>query len=214
MTSKLQYISQGKSPGDHLTNSKAALDAGCSWIQLRMKQQPEATVLQVAAEVKRCCEAYNAVFIVNDFVHVAHEVDAHGVHVGLSDMAVQAARQILGNGKIIGGTANTLEDVRKRIGEQCDYIGLGPFRFTTTKEKLSPILGTQGYKIIMQALAAEKATIPVYAIGGITADDLDTIMETGVHGVALSGVITNAADQKQLVQQLNEKLNGSVIYSR
>lgn len=206
MLTKLQYISQGKDPKDHLANINAALDAGCTWIQLRMKQQDEEMVRQTAEKVRACCDTYNAIFIVNDFVHVAHNVNANGVHVGLTDTSVQKAREVLGSDKIIGGTANTLHDVRKRIQEECDYIGLGPFRFTSTKEKLSPILGLQGYKEIIQTLEAEQNTIPIYAIGGITEADVNDIREAGIHGIALSGVITHAQNQKQLIQLLNEKL--------
>jgi thiamine-phosphate pyrophosphorylase len=214
MFSKLQYISQGKTPEEHLFNITAALDAGCTWIQLRLKNKQESAVLALAEEVKKSCEAYHACLIINDYVQVAHAVNADGVHVGLTDMVVGRAREIMGTQKIIGGTANTLEDVRKRIAEQCDYIGLGPFRFTATKEKLSPILGAEGYRNIMDTLAAENCQVPVYAIGGITADDVEVIRETGIYGIALSGVITHSGHQKELVQQLNNKLYATLTHSR
>jgi thiamine-phosphate pyrophosphorylase len=214
MLHKIQYISQGANPQDHLLHIQQALDAGCEWIQLRMKNYDEATVLSVAASVKKHCASYKATFMVNDFITVAKRADADGVHLGLTDTSVLEARTLLGPGKIIGGTANTLEDVRKRITEQCSYIGLGPFRFTTTKEKLSPILGIQGYREIMNALSAEDKRIPIYAIGGITAADVDDIISTGVHGVALSGVITNAPDPHKIVQQLKDSLYAAVTYSR
>jgi thiamine-phosphate pyrophosphorylase len=214
MFSKLQYISQGKTPEEQLYNIQSALDAGCTWIQLRVKNQEEAIVHQLAAQTKKSCEAYEAILIINDFVQVAQAVGADGVHVGLADMTVSEARTIVGSKKIVGGTANTLEDVLQRIKEQCDYIGLGPFRFTTTKEKLSPILGVAGYQQIMDILDAASFSIPVYAIGGITADDVALIRSTGVYGVALSGVITQAPDQKALVQQLNHKLYATPVHSR
>ncbi|RXK80763.1 thiamine phosphate synthase [Filimonas effusa] len=204
MFSKLQYISQGDTPAGQLRNIQTALDAGCSWIQLRAKTLEEHEVRSLAIQVRDRCKAYKATFIVNDFVLQAKEIDADGIHVGLSDMPVPEARQLLGTGKIIGGTANTLDDVRQRIAEGCDYIGLGPFRFTTTKDKLSPVLGAEGYKDIITALPASFP--PVYAIGGIVPDDIPVIVATGVYGVAVSGAITNAADPTTLVHQFNQAL--------
>ena len=118
-------------------------------------------------------------------------------------MEVQAARSIVGSGKIIGGTANTLHHVIKRHEEQCDYIGLGPFRFTATKEKLSPVLGLGGYVDIMSQLQSRHITIPVFAIGGIQQDDIEPILKTGVYGVALSGLISYHPNKKELFSQLH-----------
>jgi len=202
MFSKLQYISQGEDEQTQLDNIRAALEAGCNWIQLRYKNQDEVAVYALAVAVKVLCDRYKAVFIVNDFVAVAREVDADGVHVGLTDTAVETARKQLGAGKIIGGTANALTDVEQRIREGCDYVGLGPFRFTTTKEKLSPVLGLDGYQEIMNTLTAKGLSVPVYAIGGIRAEDAGAILSTGVHGIAVSGLITEAIDKKELVTQL------------
>lgn len=203
MYSKLQYISQGKDVSSQLYNIQAALDAGCKWIQLRYKQADELSLFSLAVAVKKLCDGYNAILIINDFVSIAREVDADGVHVGLSDTPVAAARGKLPPGKIIGGTANTLADVIQRIGEQCDYIGLGPYRFTATKEKLSPILGLEGYREIMKALAVQKASIPVYAIGGIPYEDVPAILSTGVHGIAVSGMIANATDKHAVVSYMS-----------
>lgn len=202
MLSRLQYISQGNSDQAQLYNIEAALYAGCKWIQLRVKNQEEAAVYSLATAVKALCDQYNAVLIINDFVAVAHAIDADGVHIGLTDAPVHEARARLAAGKIIGGTANTLADVLQRIGEGCDYVGLGPYRFTTTKEKLSPVLGLDGYADIMSALAERGLSVPVYAIGGIMGPDVAAILDTGVHGVAVSGLITKAVDKKALVHQL------------
>lgn len=202
MLSKLQYISQGNNDQAQLYNIQAALDAGCNWIQLRVKGRDEAFVYPLATAVKILCDRYRAVLIINDFISVAREIDADGVHVGLADAPVSEARTRLAAGKIIGGTANTWADVVQRIGEGCDYIGLGPYRFTTTKEQLSPVLGLQGYADIMKAIAGQERAVPVYAIGGIRAADLAPILATGVYGVAVSGLVTEAADKKALVHQL------------
>lgn len=203
MYSKLQYISQGETSSEQIENITRALDAGCQWIQLRFKHASEEERLVVAENAKMKCVDYKATFIINDDVDLAREIDADGVHLGLKDTAIDAARIILGREKIIGGTANTIQDVLKRVDERCDYVGLGPFRFTPTKEKLSPVLGVSGYVDIMREVNLRKIRMPVYAIGGITPDDLEELMDSGIYGIAVSGVITHHPSKKQLIDQLN-----------
>jgi len=213
MYSKLQYISQGNTADEQLLNISEVLDAGCDWIQLRFKNASETDLKNVAGKVKLLCENYGAALIINDHVELVKEIDADGVHLGLDDMSVAQARSILGNTKIIGGTANTIDHVLKRVEEKCDYIGLGPFRFTSTKEKLSPVLGVEGFEKIMNELRKKDIIIPVYAIGGIILDDLprggpfgESIMDTGVYGIAVSGIIANNLDKRNIIEQLNNSL--------
>lgn len=206
MFSKLQYISQGTTSEDQLNNIQQTLDAGCKWIQLRFKNAEADELTKLAAQIKEMCTNYNSTFIVNDYPHIAKAVDADGVHLGLTDGNIREAIKIMGNDKIIGGTANTIEHVLQRVKEGCSYIGLGPFHYTTTKEKLDPLLGFLGYKKIMDELAKRQIKTPVYAIGGILLEDLTTIMQTGVYGVAVSGIISHHPDKKLLLQQLNTLL--------
>jgi thiamine-phosphate pyrophosphorylase len=209
MQIKLQYISQGKTSSEQLENIRQALDAGCKWIQLRFKYASEEDLIKTAEKAKDLCAKHEAVFIVNDRLELAKTVDADGVHLGLSDESPVIARALLGKEKIIGGTANTLDDVLQRVEEGCDYVGLGPFRFTTTKEKLSPVLGTEGYENIIGELKKRNVKIPVYAIGGIVPEDVTDLLYVGVHGIAVSGIITNHKDKKAVVEQLNHYLHAS-----
>ncbi|KRB54404.1 thiamine phosphate synthase [Flavobacterium sp. Root186] len=211
MYNKLQYISQGETGKEQLYNIHQALDAGCKWVQMRFKNQTSKETFALAEKVKPLCEEYLANFIINDDLHLAEQIDADGVHLGLTDMKIDEARAILGPTKIIGGTANTFEDIQNHVKNGCDYIGLGPFRFTITKEKLSPILGLSGYFEILQKMKKDKIEIPVYAIGGITLKDVNPLIETGIHGIAVSGIITESSEKKILIQQLNEKLYANVI---
>src|SRR5690606_9167485 len=144
MFSKLQYISQGETSQEQLNNIKNALNAGCDWIQLRFKEKDELSKNYFAEKVKLECERYYASLIINDFADIAKRVDADGVHVGLGDASVSEVRDIIGPNGIIGGTANTFEHVLQRFSERCDYVGLGPYRFTETKKNLSPILVIEG----------------------------------------------------------------------
>ena len=206
MFSKLQYISQGETTAMQLKNINEALDAGCSWIQLRFKNATDYELNAIAAQVKKLCATYSATFIINDHPLVAKSVDADGVHLGLTDMLIKEAVEIVGVDKIIGGTANTLQHVLQRVEEGCSYIGLGPFRFTTTKVKLSPILGLEGYKNIIDQLKQQHIDIPIYAIGGILKEDISSILQTGIYGIAGSGIITSYVDKKELVKEINAYL--------
>ena len=210
MFNKLQYISQGNTVEEQLHNIHKALDNGCDWIQMRFKNQNALEVFTLAEAVKIVCKEYLATFIINDNVHLAKQLDADGVHLGLSDMSAKEARLILGKTKIIGVTANTFEDVLQRTSEKCDYIGLGPFQFTTTKQNLSPILGLEGYRLIIQQTKIKNIQIPIYAIGGITLENVESLMKTGIHGIAVSGLITQSENLSQLITQLNVKLYATI----
>ena len=189
---KLQYISQGQTLDAQKDNILKALDAGVKWIQVRWKGARQEHLYTLAEKIKNVCSLYGATCIINDHPALAAAVDADGVHLGLEDGSLAAARKLLGPGKIIGGTANSFTDVNQRITENCDYIGLGPFRFTTTKQKLSPVLGLDGYENIIRQVRREGLSpIPIFAIGGIAhLDDIQQLLQTGVYGVALSARIT------------------------
>lgn len=211
MFNKLQYISQGETVEKQLHNIHSALDAGCDWVQLRFKNQTPKNIFALAEAVKLLCEEYLASFIINDDALLAKQITADGVHLGLSDMSIPEARAILGDAKIIGATANTFEDIVFQSKNGCDYIGLGPFQFTETKEKLSPILGIEGYASVLNKMKLENISAPVYAIGGITLDNIESLVKTGIHGIAVSGMITKSQQKGKLIQQLNEKLYANVI---
>lgn len=214
MYTRLQYISQGFTGKEQLGNIQNLLDAGCEWVQLRFKNGNNKELYDLAERVKKLCSTYHATFIMNDHVNIAKIVDADGVHLGLHDTPIAQARTILGGNKIIGGTANTIQDVMMRIDEKCDYIGLGPFRFTSTKEKLSPVLGLDGISIIMKEVLSWEKLIPIYAIGGITLDDVSSIIKTGVFGVAVSGAITTHLNKKELMQKFNLLLHEKIDHCR
>ncbi|SMO80899.1 thiamine-phosphate diphosphorylase [Chryseobacterium rhizoplanae] len=199
---KLQYISQGNTIQEQEFHIRKALDNGIKWVQVRWKNAPENELISLCETSKQLCSEYQSVCIINDHVQIAKEIDADGVHLGLNDSAVGEARQILGENKIIGGTANTLSDVIQRINESCDYIGLGPLRFTTTKEKLSPVLGFEGYRKIIDGLSEQSIDIPkIFAIGSVTLEDILPLQEIGIYGVSVSGLITK---QPTIIKELKK----------
>lgn len=167
-----------------------------------MKDASVDEIRPVAIEAQRLCREKGATFIIDDHVELVRELHADGVHVGKNDMPIDEARQILGDGFIIGGTANTFDDIVMHHRRGASYIGCGPFRFTTTKKNLSPTLGLEGYSDIVKRMNAEGISLPVVAIGGITADDVASIMETGIDGIALSGTVLRAANPVEEMRRL------------
>ena len=188
----IQFITHSNERYDHVEGAKLALQGGCRWIQLRMKDAMEIDFLRAAKKIRRLCDEYHATFILDDHVEWVGLTGADGVHLGKNDMPVDEARKMLGRNKIIGGTANTFEDVERLSRQEADYIGCGPFRFTTTKKNLSPVLGLEGYRNITAQMKDHDIQLPIVAIGGILHQDIPAIMQTGVTGIAVSGAILNA----------------------
>lgn len=199
---ELQFITHFTEKYSYFDAAHLALEGGCRWIQLRMKEASEAEVEAEAIRVRDLCRKYGATFIIDDHVALAKKVQADGVHLGKNDMPIEEARRILGDAFIIGGTANTFEDVKRHWQAGANYIGCGPFRFTTTKKNLSPILGLEGYRQILQQMKAAGITLPVVAIGGITYEDIPDILQTGVSGIALSGSILRAENPVEEVRRI------------
>lgn len=203
----LQYISHFTPQISYAEGIRMALEGGCRWIQLRMKDAPAEEIIACAEEVLPLCRRHGAKFLLDDHVELVRQLGADGVHLGKNDMPVDEARTILGPDIIIGGTANTIEDIIRLHKQGADYIGCGPFRFTTTKKNLSPILGLDGYKSIVLKMKELGIVLPIVAIGGITVEDIPAVMETGVSGIALSGAILGAPDPVEMTTRIIETID-------
>ena len=198
----LQFITHYTEKCSYIDSAKIALEGGCRWIQLRMKDVSETTLEHHALIIQEMCKEYGATFIIDDNVFLAKKINADGVHLGKNDMPITEARRILGDDYIIGATVNIFEDILKITNSlsstansqrpMVNYFGCGPFRFTQTKQKLSPILGIEGYKEIVKKKLEQNIDIPIVAIGGISNADIPHILETGIDGIALSSAILKA----------------------
>lgn len=198
----IQFISHYNEHYDYLDSIRLALDGGCRWIQLRMKDATTDEIRPIALQAQRMCAERGATFIIDDHVELVKEIHADGVHLGKNDMPIAEARKLLGKDFIIGGTANTFEDIVSHYESGADYIGCGPFRFTTTKKNLSPVLGLDGYADIIEKMKTAGIELPVVAIGGITADDIPSILQTGITGIALSGTVLNAVNPAEEMKRI------------
>ena len=199
--SKLQYITSNP------IHAEKACKGGADWIQLRVKNKSFEEWKELAYETKRICKLYKARLIINDNVQIAKEISADGVHLGKEDMSPTEARKILGEKFIIGGTANTMNDIMSLQQMNVDYIGLGPFRFTSTKEILNPVIGINGYIYMFPELKRKNMTIPVIAVGGIRTGDVNSLIAAGVYGVAVSSAITNTNDITKSTQEFIKLLS-------
>lgn len=202
----IQFITHSNNRYGYVDGARLALEGGCRWVQLRMKEATEVEFMAAAAEIGRLCKEHGATFVLDDHVEWVEKTGADGVHLGKNDMPIDEARKILGNDKIIGGTANTFEDVERLYRQGANYIGCGPFRFTTTKKNLSPVLGLEGYQHIVDQMKSHGINLPIVAIGGILESDIKSILATGVSGIAVSGGILNAENPAEEMQRFLKHL--------
>ncbi len=204
----LQFITNASTGAQCVEQARKVLNGGCLWVQLRMKGATEDEVEATAVEMKRLTDTFGATLIIDDHVEVARRAGASGVHLGKNDMPPAEARKILGEKAIIGGTCNTADDIM-RVRDSVDYIGCGPFRFTTTKKNLAPTLGLDGYRELTWAARSEGVNIPIVAIGGITSADIADILECGPDGIALSGEIIRSDDMTRKTAEVIEAINNA-----
>lgn len=197
----IQFITHTTSSISYEESAMLALQGGCRWIQLRIKGASDDEVEPVAIRLLKACHETDATFILDDRVELCKKIKADGVHLGRHDMPVNQAREYLGHEFIIGGTANTFDEIRTLKYQSADYIGCGPYRYTTTKENLAPVLGPDGYTKIMQQVKTEELRIPICAIGGITLDDVIPILQTGIKGIAISGAVLRADNPVEMMQR-------------
>jgi len=205
--SKLHFITTSAA------SAQRACEGGANWIQLRLKNIGYDNYRQAALAVQAICTNFGATLIINDNIQLALDIGADGVHVGKQDPLPQAAvDQMLGRGGIIGCTANTIDDIIHLQGKPVSYIGLGPFRFTETKENLSPILGLEGYRQLFADIKERGINHPpIVGIGGILLDDVAALLQTGLYGIAVSGAISKDAQEqtatKDFIEAITEASN-------
>ena len=219
MLDRFHYITGNLNKADILKKVQAYCKSGGRCLQLRMKELSQEEMLAIGHEVRSICSSFNCSLIINDYVHLALLLDADGVHLGKKDMSPTDARSILKKNQIIGSTCNTIEDIKNVLMEgQSDYIGLGPFRYTKTKEELAPVLGWDGLSRVMEYVRINRIDIPILVVGGIQEDDIDSIVQLGAHGVAVSGLVEKGDNLESLIKHVNiltqEKQNGKIEIGR
>ncbi|HEX3021042.1 MAG TPA: thiamine phosphate synthase [Lachnospiraceae bacterium] len=177
-----------------------ACKGGITLLQLREKERSTREYLNLARKVKRICDTYHIPLIIDDRTDIALAIDAAGVHVGQSDLPVKEARRILGSERIVGATAKTVEQAREAYEEGADYLGVGALYPTTTKviTILTPVS--------MLDAICRSVPVPVVAIGGLNAENMDILSSSPIQGIAVVSAIMKSTQPRKDTLILKEKI--------
>ena len=183
----------------HLELTELAISGGADTIQFRQKKGSTKELIEIARGMKRLCTEKGAVFIVNDRIDVAIAADADGVHLGQDDFPIPLARKLLGEDRIIGGSAATVEEIETCIREGADYVGFGPVYPTGSKDDAGPVSGIDFLKRIVSS-----TPVPVIAIGGIDQSNASHVMGAGAHGIAVISAVCCREDPQKAARDLHD----------
>lgn len=190
----LQYITNTESRMPVAEQVLAVIEGGCRWVQIRMKDATDDEIRKVVEIVKPVCEKKEVFLLFDGRVELAKELNVGGVFLGKEDMPCSKARMILGPAAVIGVTANTMQDIIAVSNLDIDYFGVGPFASVATDKNLAPVLGLEGIRDICYGMEEKQINIARVAFGGIKLDDVLSLLEAGVNGVAVSSAIAFAKD--------------------
>lgn len=205
MIPKLHYISEGNSAKEHIENIQHACTSGVELVQLGLDISSEKKFLKFAQEAREITAQFQTRLILKSKYKIAKEIKADGVFLEKTDSCPSIVRKHLYPWQIIGAAANTLQDAEDFLKKEVDYIALGAFRLKNSEENFTSVLGLNGFTAIAEALKTET---PIIGFGGITAEDVKDILETGVSGIAVSEEITQDFNS---IRKLNQLLKASVI---
>lgn len=196
---KLHYIPKGNSPKEVLENIQKACTSGIELVQLGLEDVSEKKFLKIAEEAREITSHFQTRLIIENQFKIAHTIKADGVVLDKTATSPTEVRKLLYTWQMIGGTANTLQDAETLLTKEVDYINLGPFKANINEEDKSPVLGLNGYMLLVEALKTET---PIIAFGGITTADVKGLLEAGVSGIAVSEEITSNFDSIKTFHQL------------
>ena len=180
-----------------------ALEGGVNAVQLREKDLAGRELFDLAEKISRLCERYGASLFINDRVDVALAVDAAGVQLGKTSVPIEAARSLLGPERLIGASIHSLDELNDATRGGADFVLFGPVYFTPSKASFG---APQGLAALQKIVAT--SALPVYAIGGITEQNVKAVRNLGVHGIALIAAIISAERPKETTQRLARLLGG------
>ena len=181
----------------HVELAAMAIAGGADTIQLRQKAGSTRDLIETALKMKRICADTGAALVVNDRIDVAIAARADGVHLGQDDFPIPLARELLGEERLIGGSAATLEQARRCLAEGADYVGFGPVFPTGSKDDAGPVSGVDTLKAIVDAIP-----LPIIAIGGIHAGNTADIIKAGAHGIAVISAVCCQDDPTEAAREL------------
>ncbi len=194
---KLQFITHDIIQHSHIEQAQIACEAGAKWIQYRCLSKADDELLADINSIADICDDWGATLIVTNHIHLKGKADIQGFHI--EDMSADfiTLRKQIGDEFTLGGSANTTDDIIRLAKEGADYVGFGPFKVTTTKPNDSPLLGIKGYTNAIEILKSQGIDLPILAVGGVTLQDIDPLLATGVYGIAASSAINQSDDMYQ-----------------
>lgn len=186
----------------HVELASLAIAGGADTIQFRQKSGPTREMIGVARKMKGLCAQAGVIFIVNDRIDVAIAAQADGVHLGQDDFPIPLARELLGEGRMVGGSAATMEEAQKCLSEGADYVGFGPVYPTTSKADAGAVSGIEVLKKVTGAMP-----LPIIAIGGVGAENTPEVMRAGAHGIAVISAVCCQQDPEGATRALYQALH-------
>ena len=194
---KLQFITHDIIQHSHIEQAQIACEAGAKWIQYRCLSKADDELLADINSIANICDDWGATLIVTNHIHLKGKADIQGFHI--EDMSADfiTLRKQIGDEFTLGGSANTTDDIIRLAKEGADYVGVGPFKVTTTKPNDSPLLGIKGYTNAIEILKSQGIDLPILAVGGVNLQDIDPLLATGVYGIAASSAINQSDDMYQ-----------------
>lgn len=201
--SKFHYLTQDLPHRSHVDQAHIACGAGANWIQYRCLTKSDEELIDEIDEITAICDDWGATLIIANHFHLVGMVDVQGVHIEDFDADLAAIREEIGDDKTLGTSATNIEDLlRVQATGVVDYVGYGPFAHTTTKLNDKPLLGYEGYR----ALRSQSIEIPVIAVGGVQLVDVEPLLETGIHGIAVSAAINLAENPATALREFYKKI--------
>jgi thiamine-phosphate pyrophosphorylase len=190
----------------HMEITRLAIAGGADTIQYRQKSGTTREMIEIARNMKRLCSEAGVTFIVNDRLDVSIAAEADGVHLGQDDFPIPMARELLGEGRIIGGSAATMDDARKCLSEGADYVGFGPVYPTSSKDDAGPVSGIDILKQVVEIIP-----LPIIAIGGVGAENIPDVMRAGARGIAVISAVCCQDDPEEATRALYQALNKGTL---
>ncbi|WP_316738053.1 thiamine phosphate synthase [Pedobacter aquatilis] len=191
---KLQYITHDIPNFSHVEQVQLACEAGAKWIQYRCLNKADDELLADINAIAEICDDWGTTLIVADHIHLNGKADIQGFHIENMNADFIALRKLVGNDVTLGGSANNIENLIRLAKEGADYAGFGPYTTSKTKPNNYPNISIDDYKKAVAELNHLNINLPVLAVGGITLYDVEALMETNIHGIAVSGAINFADD--------------------
>lgn len=209
----LQFITNEKSPVSVVDQIKGFIKGGGRWVQVRMDDATDEEISKVVEEIKPLCLEVQAFLLLHNRVELAKTLDVGGVHLEKTSILPSKARLELGPAAVIGVTANTIDDIKAVRSLDVDYITIGPYKESDLFDKSLPVLGLDGIKDLDSDMQKLEINIAHVAAGGVGKNDVKTLLEAGVNGIAVSKDIAFAADVKKETEEFLDILKPSEKFS-